>query len=354
MRRGSKTVLERSEWILRADAHRRRVRDLLGGIFYDREVHDKHPIYNFIFNYYRFRPHRTIERYSPGLDFGLKNESDDDESLYLPSSKYLSMNDGCTEIDPVKSLNEKSVTRIRNLHTLLEIVQRRPPNFSCFGVHEFAMLYSGARHSYYQKNVLKLRMTQREIDSIVERAPITCTHFDATRHFPETIASRVKTSPSLRTKNEQAGCVHTNLDLFKYALRLFPFASSELVADALELAIRARELDMRASPYDLSSVDVTELRYDFDLTPILIETESGRTKFKNLTMDLYRDSLPIRDRIIKVASSILQIASLSSPSCRHLKFVSCVPCLMRSQERAEKARLLQVVSWSISALFPVH
>ena len=97
-------------------------------------------------------------------------------------------------------------------------------------------------------------------------------------------------------------------------MRLFPFASSELVADALELAIRARELDMRASPYDLSSVDVTELRYDFDLTPILIETESGRTKFKNLTMDLYRDSLPIRDRIIKVASSILQIASLSSKS----------------------------------------
>ena len=310
-------MLKRSEWRSRADAHRCRVRDLLGGMFYDRKVHDRHPIYNFLFNYYRFRPHRTIERYSAGLDFALEScSSGDDESLYLPSSKYLSVKDGCIEMDPVKSLNEKSVTRIRNLCTLLEIVQRRPPNFSCFGVHEFAMLHSGARHSFFQKKAgLELRMSQREIDDVVERAPIRCTHFDATRHFPDSAlrSCRVKTSPALRTKNEQAGCIHTNLDLFKFSLRLWPFASSELVADALELAIRARELDMRASPYDLSSVsDFTELGRDFDLTPVLIETESGRAEFRDSTMVLYRDSLPIRDRLIKVASSVLDCVSSTS------------------------------------------
>ena len=308
-------MLKRSEWRSRADAHRRRVRDLLGGMFYDRKVHDRHPIYNFLFNYYRFRPHRTIERYSAGLDFAVEScSSSDDESLYLPSSKYLSVKDGCIEMDPVKSLNEKSVTRIRNLCTLLEKVQRRPPNFSCFGVHEFAMLHSGTRRSLFQKG-LKLRMSQREIDNVVERAPIRCTHFDATWHFPKSAlkSCRIKTSPDLRTKNEQAGCIHTNLDLFKFSLRLWPFASSELVADALELAIRARELDMRASPYDLSSIsDFTELGRDFDLTPVLIETESGRAEFRDSTMVLYRDSLPIRDRLIKVASSVLDCVSSTS------------------------------------------
>ena len=319
-------MLTRSEWRSRADAHRRRVKDLLGGMFYDRKIHDKHPIYNFLFTYYRFRPHRTLERYSAGLEFGLEKHcnSDDDGSLYLPSSKHFSVKNNCIEMDPVKSLNEKSVTRIRNLHTLLALVQRRPPTFSCFGVHEFAMLHSGARHSHFQKN-LKLRMTQREIDDVVERAPIRCSHFDATRHFPESALKScgIKTGPTLRVKNEQAGCIHTNLDLFKFSLRLWPFASSELVADALELAIRARELDMRASPYDLSSIsDFTELGRDFDLTPVLIETESGRAEFRDSTMVLYRDSLPIRNRLIKVASSVLDCVSSTTTTSTRLKSLS--------------------------------
>ena len=326
-------MLKRSEWRSRADAHRRRVRDLLGGMFYDRKIHDRHPIYNFLFNYYRFRPHMTIERYSAGLDFVESCSSSDDESLYhckylsvkddrsmrslyLPSSKYFSVKDGCIEMDPVKSLNEKSVTRIRNLFTLLEIVQRRPPNFSCFGVHEFAMLHSGARHSSLSEKsgseiahvtTRESMMLWRELRFDVPLRRYTALSKSALK------SCRIKTSPDLRTKNEQAGCIHTNLDLFKFSLRLWPFASSELVADALELAIRARELDMRASPYDLSSVsDFTELGRDFDLTPVLIETESGRAEFRDSTMVLYRDSLPIRDRLIKVASSVLDCVSSTS------------------------------------------
>jgi len=303
------------EWTKRANSHRMRIRDLLGGMYYDRKVHDRHPIYNFIFNYYRFRPKATIERFSAGIDVGVEFVED----LYLaPPSKYLSVRNGLIEIDPVKLFNEKSIQRIRNVHTLLDIVQRRVPSFSCFGVHEYAMLHSGARHSYFQSGVLKLRMSQQEIDAVVERAPIRCTHFDAIRHFPDSSSKMcvIKTSPQSRTRNEQAGCIHTNLDLFKFSLRLWPFASSELVADALELAIRARELDMRASPYDLSSVsDFQELKCDFNLTPILIETESGRAEFRDATMALYRDSLPIRQDLIDVASCVLErVSSSKSPS----------------------------------------
>lgn len=51
-----------------------------------------------------------------------------------------------------------------------------------------------------------------------------------------------------------AGCVHAAMDLFKYAYQLYPFVSSDLLRDCLELAITARKLDMRASPYDVSHV----------------------------------------------------------------------------------------------------
>ena len=46
--------------------------------------------------------------------------------------------------------------------------------------------------------------------------------------------------------NDQPGCVHANMDLFKWALRLWPLLPSERVADALELAVSCRMLVRRA------------------------------------------------------------------------------------------------------------
>ena len=50
------------------------------------------------------------------------------------------------------------------------------------------------------------------------------------------------------------GCVHAAMDLFKYAYQLYPFVSSDLLRESLLLAIAARKIDMRASPYDVSSI----------------------------------------------------------------------------------------------------
>ena len=51
------------------------------------------------------------------------------------------------------------------------------------------------------------------------------------------------------------GCVHAAMDLFKYAYQLYPFLSSDLLRDCLTLAVTARKIDMRASPYDVSGVE---------------------------------------------------------------------------------------------------
>jgi hypothetical protein len=51
------------------------------------------------------------------------------------------------------------------------------------------------------------------------------------------------------------GCVHAAMDLFKYAYQLYPFLSSGLLRECLTLAVTARKIDMRASPYDVSGVE---------------------------------------------------------------------------------------------------
>ena len=42
------------------------------------------------------------------------------------------------------------------------------------------------------------------------------------------------------------------MDLLRYALRLAPFVDASLIGDALDVALQARDLDIRASPYLLA------------------------------------------------------------------------------------------------------
>jgi hypothetical protein len=60
------------------------------------------------------------------------------------------------------------------------------------------------------------------------------------------------------------------MDLYKHAFRLWPLVGSDLVADAFELAWEVREVDMRASPYDLGARGYS---------PIRIETAEGKQEY---------------------------------------------------------------------------
>lgn len=59
------------------------------------------------------------------------------------------------------------------------------------------------------------------------------------------------------------GCVHAAMDLFKYAYQLYPFVSSDLLRECLVLAVTARKIDMRASPYDVSLVPDCAGKYGY-------------------------------------------------------------------------------------------
>lgn len=165
--------------------------------------------------------------------------------------------------------------------------EQRPPVLNCFGLHEWAMLYdkaparrcdscgsnsaeegraaavAGAPEAGLPRHQrLPLRVSQATLNALVEsRAPLKCTHFDAFRFFAAG-AAPLNELPGLsratQASNEQPGCVHASMDLFKFAMKLVPWVDSVLVGDILELAVAARTLDMRASPYDLT---VRRLRY---------------------------------------------------------------------------------------------
>src|SRR5207342_2536318 len=104
---------------------------------------------------------------------------------------------------------------------------------------------------------------------------LRCSHFDAYRFFTSEAVGRnsMALTRDTQTAREQPGCVHANMDLYKWCGKLSPLIDSDLLLDCLELAASARELDMRASPYELS-------RYGF--AAIRIEDPSGRAEYVRL------------------------------------------------------------------------
>ena len=81
----------------------------------------------------------------------------------------------------------------------------------------------------------------------------------------------------LQVENEQPGCLHANMDVYHWAYKLSPLVPSEVIADCFAFAREVRTLDMRASPYDLTSLD---------LEPLQIETPEGRAEYIRHQRDL--------------------------------------------------------------------
>ena len=101
--------------------------------------------------------------------------------------------------------------------------------------------------------------------------------------------NRLQPDLDSRVSLEQPGCVHANMDLYKWAAKSMPWIGSELLFDCFELAIRLRDLDMRASPYDLR---------DWGRDPIKIETAEGRRIYEIKQKQMAAEAVPLRERLI--------------------------------------------------------
>lgn len=157
------------------------------------------------------------------------------------------------------------------------------------------MVYRGreVRH----ERTLKLRLPQAEIDAVVETRAICCSHHDAFRFFANEARPFNRLQPTLETRSllEQPGCLHANMDLYKWAAKAMPWAGADLLLDCFELAVELRDLDMRASPYDLA---------DWGREAVRIETLEGRRIYEDEQKRLATKAEPLRERLIAVIGEV--------------------------------------------------
>lgn len=289
------TVLMPADWQARAAAHEQRVRQWTDPQQTRAARGEKHPVYDFLFTYYAFRP-AWLRQWHPGPGVALCGE-EARAFLRWPEYRETVAPDGsfAVMVDPAR-FPEKRRNFLDWLDELFAAMTTRPAFFGCFGLHEWAMVYRQTPEQV-RHNAWPLRFPPEALARIVESQPICCTHFDAFRFFTEPARPLNKHQPARdsMTALEQRGCLHANMDLYKWAFKLAPFTPGELLADCFELARDIRELDMRASPYDISALG---------FEPVKIETPEGRAEYEQQQRLFTTRGEPLRARLRAVVAML--------------------------------------------------
>ena len=284
-------VLPEPVWRAREGAHQTRVAAWTEPHLRRRADNEAHPVMDFLFTYYSHRPARLL-RWHPGPGVALAGGAARER---LAWRGYVETADGVA-LDPAEFTGARRRTA-EFVRALLSATAGREPRLACFGLHEWAMVYRLApeqvRHS-----ARRLRLGSAGTDQVVESQNIRCSHYDAYRFFtPDAVPlNTLRPTRDAQLANEQPGCLHAGMDLYKWAYKLDPFVPSELIADCFALAAEIREMDMRASPYDLA-----ELGY----APIPIETPAGRAEYAAMQAGFARRGAPLRRALIEVCDRLL-------------------------------------------------
>jgi hypothetical protein len=289
------TILTEAVWRARQREHEERVSVWTEPHQERRSLGVKHPVFDFLFDYYSFRP-SWLRRWHPGIGVAIDG---DGAREFLRWPGYRETPDGCVAVDPAAFPVRRRDTLIW-LQEMLIGTRDRPAFFGCFGLHEWAMVYRQSADEI-RHNAWALRFPPEELARIVESQPVCCSHFDAFRFFtaPARPLNKLQPTRPETARFEQRGCLHANMDLYKWAFKLAPFTPSELVADCFALARDIRELDMRASPYDLRALG-------FD--PVKIETPEGRADYERHQRLFAARGEPLRERLLAVCAQLLSNA----------------------------------------------
>jgi hypothetical protein len=75
------------------------------------------------------------------------------------------------------------------------------------------------------------------------------------------------------------------MDLLFFAIRLGPFVPSDIFRECLKCAVEARQVDVRATPYDVPDA-------------ICVETLGGRKEYATEQQRLFEMAGPVRERLM--------------------------------------------------------
>lgn len=284
------TRLPAQVWRARAEDHASRADALTTDHRERRARGAKHAIEDFLFEYYSLRPSH-LRRWHPGPQVVL--EPGPVGQVPHATWRWYRADDDGVRLDVDAFLADRGDT-VRYVHGLLEATASRRPYSGCFGLHEWAMVYRQREH----RHPLPLRLGQEGTDAVVEAHRIRCSHFDAFRFFTPDAAPRNALQPTRATQPmlEQPGCLHANMDLLKWCLKLGPLVPGDLLLDCFELARDIRRLDMQASPYDVSS---------YGEPAVAIETPDGKAEYVERQRRHAAAAAPLRTRLVELCASVL-------------------------------------------------
>jgi hypothetical protein len=293
-------VLAEDEWRAREAAHQRRVDAWVVPHQQRRRDGVAHPVWDFLFTYYSQPPGR-LRRWHPGVGQVLAGDAAGTRLSWPFYTEATSRTAGGEPVPgvavDVEAFSAKRRDAVGWVHGLLSATAGRTAQFGCFGLHEWAMLYRpGSGEVRHER--LPLRLGQAGTDAVVESHRVQCSHIDAFRFFTRAAEPRNTLQPTRGTQArfEQPGCLHATMDLYKWAYKLSPAVPGELLADCFALAADVRELDMRASPYDLRGLG---------WEPVAIETPEGKAEYVAAQRGFAARGAGLRARLLQVCRDLL-------------------------------------------------
>ena len=283
------TILTYEDWQLRRTRHYEAFDRIVEPHLVRRSHHINNAVADFMFEYYGFRP-SYLRKWSPGYGVLLEGATLKDFGAH---DGFIQETGGVRL--SVDSCSDRFSDRTRWIRDMLVTTQNRTPLFGCFGLHEWAMLYrtSDPRHAS-----LALRVNPDELTKVVENSKVSCTHFDAFRFFTpnaKPLNAKQLTRDDMND-TEQRGCLHANMDVYRWAFKRYPWVASELVLRAFQLALEIRHVDMAASPYDLASEGVV---------PIEIETAKGSQQYLEHQKSFAEKAFILRAELISAYDDLL-------------------------------------------------
>ena len=294
-----------TDWRQAIEQHHERVAAYANAFVHRRSIGAKHPVHDFLFTYYSFAPAK-LKQWLPPLGVWLEDVTDDDLSSFpwLAEGK-MTRAGSRVGLDDAK-LDARICGTAGWIASLCRSILDRPARFRCFGLHEWAMVYRQSAEEIRHQG-WKLRLPPDDLARFVESQTVCCTHYDAFRFFTPEARPLNTFSPTLESRIdlEQGACLHANMDLYKWSTKLWPWVGSDLVAESFELALAGRDLDMRASPYDL-----TELGYE----PVRVETPEGRERYEREQRELAARARPVREKLMRAAESLSARARAGEPA----------------------------------------
>ena len=297
-------TLSELEWRRLEAEHARRADALTAGHRARRQRQERHPVEDFLWTYYSVKP-GELRRWHPGAGVALAGAAADRGDW-----KHYTADGDAARVDLDAFLARRGGT-VEYVERLLEATRGRAPQLGCFGLHEWAMVYRSTPEQLRHIG-LPLRVGHAATDRVVESHRITCTHFDAFRFFTQPAIPLNTLQPTRETQPEleQPGCLHAGMDLYKWAAKLGPIVPGELLLDAFVLARDIREVDMRASPYDVTGYTGADGRA---LAPIPIETADGKREYAALQRGFADRGNVLRERLVAVIRGARRSAPSAGP-----------------------------------------